>query len=115
MLRTNHQPKLAIKLPRNSVPEGTSTQAFDGLEPNQTLAREHVQWMLCEAAARQVFDTEGAAEYLGVSRQLLELMRVTGSGPRYAKLGRLVRYRRPALDMWLVERERTNTAEGGGR
>lgn len=63
-------------------------------------------------APKEVFDTQGAADYLSVSRQLLELLRVEGGGPRYAKLGRLVRYRRAALDAWLIERERAHTSEG---
>ncbi|MDM4767279.1 hypothetical protein [Pelomonas sp. SE-A7] len=61
---------------------------------------------------REVFDTEGAAAYLKVSRQLLELLRVTGGGPRYVKLTRLVRYRKAALDEWLVDNERAHTSEG---
>lgn len=76
------------------------------------LTREQVKQLLAEVMPRDVFDTEGAAGYLGVSRQLLELLRVDGDGPRYAKLGRLVRYRRAALDEWLVERERAHTSEG---
>ena len=68
--------------------------------------------LFAEHAHREVFDTEGAANYMGVSRQLLELMRVDGGGPRYAKLGRLVRYRRTTLDAWLAERERNHTSEG---
>jgi len=79
----------------------------------ELLTREQVKQLLAEVMTREVFDTEGAAEYLGVSRQLLELARVDGDGPRYAKLGRLVRYRRAALDEWLIGRERKHTAEGG--
>ena len=78
----------------------------------ELLTREQVKQLLAEVMPREVFDTEGAADYLNVSRQLLELMRVDGGGPRYAKLGRLVRYRRAALDEWLIERERRNTAGG---
>ena len=68
--------------------------------------------VLQDAVHDEVMDTAGAARYLHVSRQLLELMRVSGGGPRYAKLGRLVRYRQASLDRWLVERERSHTAEG---
>lgn len=75
------------------------------------LTRDQVRLLLAEATAREVFDTEGAADYLGVSRQLLELMRVEGGGPKYAKLNRLVRYRRAALDDWLIGRERSHTSE----
>jgi excisionase family DNA binding protein len=82
----------------------------------ELLTREQVkqlaEHLLTEYAHPEVFDTEGAAKYLRVSHQLLELMRVDGGGPRYAKLGRLVRYRRATLDAWLAERERNHTSEG---
>ena len=61
---------------------------------------------------RDVLDTQQAADYLQVSRQLLELLRVKGGGPRYAKLGRLVRYRRASLDEWLASKEQNHTADG---
>lgn len=61
---------------------------------------------------RDVLDTQQAADYLQVSRQLLELLRVKGGGPRYAKLGRLVRYLRASLDEWLASKEQNHTAEG---
>lgn len=64
---------------------------------------------------QEVFDTEDAAAYLKVSRQLLELLRVSGGGPRYVKLTRLVRYRKAALDEWLLNNERAHTAEGAAR
>ena len=78
---------------------------------SEILTRRQVQQVLAEALPRAVFDTLGAAQYLDVSRQLLELLRVAGGGPRYAKVGRLVRYRRAALDEWLIENERNHTSE----
>ena len=72
---------------------------------------ERVTKLLANAACREVMDTDGAARHLGVSRQLLELLRLQGGGPRYAKLGRLVRYRRQSLDDWLIACERNNTSE----
>lgn len=83
----------------------------------ELLTREQVKQLLADVLSqvtqREVFDTKGAAEYLGeVSPQLLELLRVEGGGPRYVKLGRLVRYRRATLDAWLAEHERNHTSEG---
>jgi hypothetical protein len=63
----------------------------------------------------EVFDTQAAADYLQVSSALLEYYRVRGGGPRYSKLGRLVRYRRAALDEWLKELERSSTSDIGGQ
>lgn len=64
--------------------------------------------------AADVFDTQAAAAYLLVSPALLEYYRVRGGGPRYSKLGRLVRYRRAALEEWLRARERASTSDSGG-
>ena len=44
------------------------------------------------------------AEYLGVMVPALEKWRQVGTGPAYIKVGRLVRYRKSALDAWLTER-----------
>nr|WP_146910654.1 helix-turn-helix domain-containing protein [Arenimonas daejeonensis] len=57
-------------------------------------------------------DTDEAAGYLRMSPQNLELLRLNGGGPMFAKLGRLVRYRRVSLDRWLADNERANTAGG---
>ena len=67
------------------------------------LTKEQVKQLLAQVTAKDVF--------LGVSKQLLELLRVQGGGPRFSKLGRLVRYRRECLDQWLIQHERVNTAE----
>lgn len=64
--------------------------------------------------AADVLDTQAAADYLLVSPALLEYYRVRGGGPRYSKLGRLVRYRRAALEEWLQARERSSTSDRGG-
>lgn len=61
---------------------------------------------------KPVMDTDEAAAYLGMSSQNLELLRVNGGGPKYSKLGRLVRYRKVTIDRWLADCERTNTAGG---
>lgn len=62
--------------------------------------------------AREVMNTEQAAEYLGVSRQFLELSRCKGGGPAFVKWARLCRYRKAALDEWLLSHEQMNTVEG---
>ena len=78
--------------------------------PN-TLTTDQVRQLLAEMVPKDVFDTEEAARYLSVSPALLELLRVEGGGPRYAKLSRLVRYRRESLDQWLLQLERSHTAK----
>jgi hypothetical protein len=44
------------------------------------------------APAREYLDTEGAAEFVGLSKQQLELWRTQRQGPRFVKIGRAVRY-----------------------
>ena len=56
--------------------------------------------------------TAEAADYLRLSRQFLEIARHRGNGPPYIKLSRAVRYHRPSLDAWMLERQRSHTAEG---
>lgn len=81
------------------------------METRELLTREQVAQLLAELQ-QNVFTTEEAAHYLRLSRQTLELLRLHGGGPRYAKLGRSVRYRRAALDEWLAANEQNHTAEG---
>ena len=62
--------------------------------------------------AAQWLTTFQAASYLSLSRQQLEIWRSKGGGPRFAKLSKVVRYRRSALDDYMAAREREHTAEG---
>ncbi|MDH5757463.1 MAG: helix-turn-helix domain-containing protein [Nitrospinota bacterium] len=63
----------------------------------------------------QVMTTEAAAAFLAVSPALLIKWRLTGGGPRYAKLGRNVRYTKKNLEDFLRSSERTSTSDDGGR
>ena len=58
-------------------------------------------------------DTSRAAELLGVSPRTLEGMRLSGGGPPFVKVGRLVRYRPEALERWLMQNERRSTSDLG--
>lgn len=80
------------------------------METRELLTREQVAQLVAELQ-QNVFTTEEAANYLRLSRQTLELLRLNGGGPRYAKLSRSVRYRRAALDEWLAANEQNHTAE----
>jgi len=55
--------------------------------------------------------TEAAATYLGLAESTLEKARVHGTGPKYVKLGRAVRYRIRDLDEWLEARTMNSTSE----
>jgi excisionase family DNA binding protein len=51
------------------------------------------------------------AEYLGVSKAALAKWRITGEGPKYARIGRGIRYRKDDLDDWMLSRRVQSTAE----
>lgn len=54
-----------------------------------------------------------AAEALGLSVRLLQQMRYNGGGPRFAKIGRAVRYPVKELQAWTEEHLRTSTSDDG--
>lgn len=58
-----------------------------------------------------ILDTPEAAAYVRLSKPTLERLRLTGEGPRYAKLGKAVRYLRADLDAWLSSRLIRSTSE----
>jgi excisionase family DNA binding protein len=57
---------------------------------------------------KRFLDTMEAAEYLGVSKSWLEQRRCKGTGPRYLKIGALVRYRPDDLDTYAEQQARTS-------
>ena len=63
----------------------------------------------------EMLDPLAAGGYLGGTRpltaQALAIHRLHGTGPRYCKVGRLVRYRRADLDAWMGERMRLSTSQ----
>lgn len=64
-----------------------------------------------KAITRLLTETE-AAEILGLSIRTLQAWRLTGGGPRYAKIGRLVRYSNADLAAFVEAGARTSTSEG---
>lgn len=53
------------------------------------------------ASGKTLLAPERAAAYLGVSPQTLNNWRCTGRGPKFVRVGRLIRYRLEALDKWI--------------
>jgi predicted DNA-binding transcriptional regulator AlpA len=67
---------------------------------------------MAEASAPEtLLDTAAAAQRLGVSESFLAKARMNGTGPRYFKLSRSVRYAQADLDRWLLACGRNSTAE----
>ncbi len=60
-----------------------------------------------------VLRTDPAAEYCGSTKSTFEKYRLTGEGPTYIKIGRVVVYDRDDLDAWLVSHRRMSTSEQG--
>lgn len=57
-------------------------------------AQEPLEWMRVDAAAR----------YIGLSKSMLDKMRMGDTGPQFSKLGRTVVYRRTDLEGWVSSR-----------
>ena len=66
--------------------------------------------MATEQHASEWLDTRTAAAEYGGSVHTWNKWRVTGGGPRYTTLGRLVRYRRQDIEDWLESRIRLSTS-----
>lgn len=58
-------------------------------------------------------NVHGAAAHLGVSASYLNSLRVRGGGPRFCKVGRLVRYSVEALDQFMQARMVASTSQRG--
>ena len=61
-----------------------------------------------------LLSTEAAARRFGLSPRTLEKWRLTGGGPPYLKLGRIVRYDLGDMETWLEEQVRLSTSDPGG-
>ena len=59
----------------------------------------------------RLLKTLEAARFLSLSPRTLERFRLEGSGPRYCKLRRSVRYRQADLETWLANSARHSTSE----
>jgi excisionase family DNA binding protein len=59
----------------------------------------------------RVLTQKEAAALLGVSPRTLERLRLTGRGPMFTRLGRMVRYRQQDLADFVDRNLRTSTSE----
>ncbi len=62
-------------------------------------------------AASDYFTPREAATYLRTSTSTLAKLRVYGGGPRFARWGRAIRYRREDLDAYMAARLVRSTSE----
>lgn len=62
-------------------------------------------------SAGKLLNTSAAAEFLSVSEKTLAQWRWRGGGPKFCKLGRLVRYRVEDLHSFVEVRSKASTAD----
>ena len=55
--------------------------------------------------------TRAAAELLCLDQRTLERFRVAGTGPKFVKMGKCIRYRPSDLEAWLATRTVASTSE----
>lgn len=66
-----------------------------------------------QPAVRQLLNNDEAADELGISRRTLPVWRVQGKGPKFIKIGKLVRYERSELDAWMQANTHSSTSRIG--
>lgn len=60
-----------------------------------------------------LMDSVQLADYLTNKPNTIEGWRIKGVGPRYIKIGRLVRYRLADVEEWLEAQARSSTSQAG--
>ncbi|MGC4025327.1 MAG: helix-turn-helix domain-containing protein [Mesorhizobium sp.] len=60
--------------------------------------------------APKMLSTQDAAAYVGLAVSTMNKLRIFGGGPKYAKLGKSVRYSTEMLDEWIEENRRSSTS-----
>lgn len=48
---------------------------------------------------------QDTANKLGIKRQLLDQWRCQGKGPKFIRMGRMIRYRPDDVDQWIADNE----------
>jgi len=59
----------------------------------------------------KLLTTPQAAAVIGLHPSYLAKARLTGTGPRFLKIGRAVRYRRLDVEAWLADKGRVSTSD----
>lgn len=67
--------------------------------------------MAQEKTVPKLLDTSEVANLLTNKPNTIEGWRIKGMGPRYIKIGRLVRYRIEDVNAWIEAQERTSTSQ----
>ncbi len=68
-----------------------------------------------QPAVRQLLNNDETADMLNVSRRTLPVWRVQGRGPKFIKIGKLVRYERTEIEAWILANTHANTSRQGAQ
>jgi predicted DNA-binding transcriptional regulator AlpA len=68
-----------------------------------------------QPVARQLLNNDETADMLNVSRRTLPVWRVQGKGPKFIKIGKLVRYERTEIEAWILANTHANTSRQGAQ
>ena len=60
-----------------------------------------------------LYNTKQTAELFGISHRTLESWLISGQGPAFIKMGKLVKYKQSDLDEFLLNQTRANTSSNG--
>jgi excisionase family DNA binding protein len=60
----------------------------------------------------ELLSIDEVSAYLGIPVDSLRRWRTQGTGPRAAKLGKHLRYRKDEVDRWVTEREKDSRRAG---
>lgn len=63
---------------------------------------------------KKLVDQIEVSERWGISERTLERHRLEGTGPRYIRIGRLIRYREADLDAYVEKNARASTSQIAG-
>jgi predicted DNA-binding transcriptional regulator AlpA len=67
--------------------------------------------MLSNPITNRRLRTADASAYCGSSKSTFEKYRLTGEGPAYSKIGRVVVYDKADLEIWLNSKKHNSTSE----
>ncbi len=67
--------------------------------------------MLSDPITNPRLRTTDAAAYCGSTKSTFEKYRLTGEGPAYSKIGRVVVYDKADLEIWLNSKKHNSTSE----
>lgn len=64
-------------------------------------------------AIRQLLNNDETADLLSISRRTLPVWRVQGKGPKFIKIGKLVRYEHTEVAAWKEANTHSSTSHNG--